>query len=125
MLWLSIQYSATGNITCGVNEYKYFSWVSSITDTTDYIGIHDIEDISRLIKLYPNPANDYLVLEIPQQFDMQNFQAVIINSEGKTLKTSSLSGPKPYLSIVNLPSGLYLLRIENQQVKASKRFIKK
>lgn len=114
-----------GDITCGVNEYKYFSWVSSITDTTDYIGIHDIEDISRLIKLYPNPANDYLVLEIPQQFDMQNFQAVIINSEGKTLKTSSLSGPKPYLSIVNLPSGLYLLRIENQQVKASKRFIKK
>ena len=124
---LAIQSKASyrDDITCGDPEIEFFAWVSSITDTTDYLGIHDVEDISRSINLYPNPANNYLVLEIPQQFNMQNFHATIINSEGKTLKPFSLSGSKPYLSIVNLPSGLYLLSIENQKMKASKRFIKK
>lgn len=114
-----------GDITCGVNEYKYFSWVSSITDTTAYVGIYDLVDISQTIKLYLNPADDYLVLENSPQFDFQNYQAEVINNEGKTVKILSLLGRNPYITIGNLPSGLYLLRLENQKMKASKRFIKK
>ncbi len=124
VLAINTVFGNRGDITCGVNEYKYFSWVSSITDTTAYVGIYDLVDISHTIKLYPNPADDYLVLEISPQFDFQNYQAEIINSEGKTVKILSLLGRNPYISIGNLPSGLYLLRLENQRMKASKRFLK-
>ncbi|MFA6950455.1 MAG: T9SS type A sorting domain-containing protein [Lentimicrobiaceae bacterium] len=123
---LAIQTKASyrDDITCGDPEYEFFAWVSSITDTTDYEGIHDVEDISHSIKLYPNPANDFITLEIPYQYDKQNFQATLINSEGKIIKTLLLSGARPYFNTANLPSGLYLLRIENQNIKASMRFIK-
>jgi len=124
VLAINTVFGNRGDITCGVNEYKYFSWVSSISDTTAYVNIRDVEDISHSIKLYPNPASDFITLEIPHQYDKQNFQAEIINSEGKIVKTLLLSGRNPYISLGNLSSGLYLLRLENQKMKASKRFMK-
>ncbi|MBW6492608.1 MAG: T9SS type A sorting domain-containing protein [Lentimicrobium sp.] len=125
VLAIQTQASYRNDITCGDPEYEFFAWVSSITDTTAYVGIYDLVDISHTIKLYPNPADDYIVVEISPQFDMQNYQAEIINSEGRIVKTFSLSGTKPYLNTANLPSGLYQLRLENQKITASKKFMKK
>lgn len=125
VLAINTVFGNRGDITCGESELEHFSWVSSITDTTAYVNIRDVEDISHSIKLYPNPASDFITLEIPHQYDKQNFQAEIINSEGKIVKTLLLSGRNPYISLGNLSSGLYLLRLENQKMKASKRLIKK
>ena len=113
-----------GDITCGDPETEHFAWISSITDTTAYLAIRDMEDIGYSIKIYPNPATEFITLEIPYQYTKQNFQAEIINSEGKTVKTLLLSGRNPYISLGNLSSGLYLLRLENKKMKASKRFMK-
>jgi hypothetical protein len=113
------------DILCGpYPSLKQFAWVYSITDTTAYLGESEMQNLSKLIRLYPNPATDYIALEIPPEFDMINTQADILDVSGKTLKSVVLTGHKPYLYTGDLPAGLYLLRLINKQGFVSKRFVK-
>jgi hypothetical protein len=123
-LSVKIIYGPTGDITCGNDpEFESFIWFSSITDTTAYLGEPEMKDLGKLINLYPNPATDYITLEIPHSFDIQHAQAEIIDVSGKILKSVVLTGQNPYLDTGDLPVGLYLLRLVTKQGFVSKRFI--
>jgi len=116
------------DITCGVypnytTQYED-AWVFSITDSAGISGIGYQETLASKIKLYPNPATDYIALEIPPEFEMINTQADILDVSGKILKSVELTGHKPYLYTGDLPGGLYLLRLINKQGFVSKRFVK-
>jgi len=120
------QFGMTDDIACGpFPSNKHWAWTISVTDTNTYTGVSDYQDVSNLIKLYPNPASDYITIDIPKHLNTQCTLAEVINSEGKTIKTISLTGNTPYLQTSDLPAGLYLVKLENQKMKVSKRFIKK
>ncbi len=115
-----------GDIACTSNPIPShqtpFTWLFQITDTAASVGIYEpLPSIH--IKLYPNPATEYITLEIPPQFDMKHTQADIIDVSGKIMQSTILTGQKPYLYTGNLPAGLYLLRLVNKQGFVSKRFV--
>lgn len=60
------------------------------------------------IKLYPNPANDELWLEIPALTGSQNYE--IIDLSGRKVLTGKFLGAKNRISISSLNSGTYLLK---------------
>jgi hypothetical protein len=102
---------------------RYFTWLFQITDTAASLGI--TEQLPTInIKLYPNPATDYIALEIPPEFDMKQAIAEITDIAGRKMQSIVLSGNKPYLYTGDLPAGLYLLRLINKQGFVSKRFVK-
>jgi hypothetical protein len=120
------QFGMMDDITCGpFPSNKHWAWIISVTDTNTYTGITEYQDMSKIINLYPNPASDYIALEIPKHLITKNTIAEIINSEGITVKKIELSSYTPFLQISDLPAGLYHLKIDNQKMKSSKRFIKK
>jgi len=116
-----------GDFTCTTTDDPYhcyyYAWVIQIHDTAASVGIND--QLSTInIKLYPNPATDYIALEIPPEFDMKHTIAEIADIAGRKMQNVVLTGHKPYLYTGDLPAGLYLLRLINKQGFVSKRFVK-
>ncbi len=120
------QHGMQDDIACGpYPSVKRWAWVFSISDTSDYLGVPNLNEWNNYIKLYPNPAQDYITLDISHKFDLCNSYAEIFNSVGKTIKTVQLSSNKPYVYTGDLPSGMYLLKLKNKAGYACKKFIVK
>jgi len=121
-------FGSSGDLTCGTtydSTQRSFSWIAHFTDTTNGygLGVYE-EEANRYIKVHPNPATDYIALEIPPEFDMKHTIAEITDIAGRKMQSIVLSGNKPYLYTGDLPAGLYLLRLINKQGFVSKRFVK-
>ena len=77
-------------------------------------------DIASNIKVFPNPANDELNVEIP--FD--NAQVRIINSIGIIVKEVILSNEK-VINISDLANGLYIISVDDNKGPITETFVKK
>lgn len=65
------------------------------------------------LKLYPNPAQDYLNLSIPAA-EVREAKLSIFNTQGRLLRQM------PYterISVADLPKGVYLISVENRNKK--------
>lgn len=68
------------------------------------------------LKLYPNPAGDYITAEFPVS---QNAEIRVLNNAGTVVKTFRVSGSdqKHNLNISELPDGFYHLQVIEKQDK--------
>jgi Secretion system C-terminal sorting domain/Domain of unknown function DUF11 len=70
-----------------------------------------VDDIASLgLKVYPNPAKDYVVIEMGKNRN-SNFSIEILNLLGQVLKTQTLSGIQEQVEISDLQKGIYFLKI--------------
>ncbi len=78
-------------------------------------GINDINNEDAQIKLYPNPANDLCNLQITG--GNKAFSASVFDVTGREIKTlfSNQLVANFSFSVENLPSGIYCLRISDEQ----------
>lgn len=104
--------------------YYFIDNICVSTDSTDCllattIEYHEIEDG---IKIYPTPSNQgYIFIELGTLIETYNYE--IINNIGDIVKLGQVNSNenRGYISLSNLPQGLYFLRIYNH----SKNIIKK
>ena len=78
------------------------------------------------IKVYPNPARDYISIETAQNVSDIKYQ--IINSNGQILKSGILSTNNEQIDLNNFIDGFYILRFlsnKNKALKTIKLIIKK
>lgn len=68
------------------------------------------------LKLYPNPANDYLILDYDATLTSA-IQFKILNSIGMTVKTFSFDGSMHTIQIEDLSPGIYFLQSEFGHIK--------
>lgn len=77
------------------------------------------------IKLYPNPFQDFLYLELPVK-DFQDAEFQLFDSSGKLLRTEKIKNSKSEFNFSSLPSAMYLFNIiENGRSIKSFKIIKK
>jgi hypothetical protein len=75
------------------------------------------------IKIYPNPTNDFVTIQVPKNFE--NNQVEILDLSGKILFSKTLS-ESALLDLSHLYAGTYFIRIiQNQQVLGINRIIKR
>ena len=77
------------------------------------------------IDLWPNPTDD--ILYISGCHSQDNIQFIVVDSRGSVVmqeEVASISG-RITLNVVNLPSGVYMLRALSGNSFATKRFVKK
>lgn len=97
------------------------------TDTSDCkivvgIGIDDYTSNSHLT-IYPNPVTEFLRIE--NEVSFVNAHIIIQNLMGQTLlRQDGISGTQTSIDLRQLSSGLYLLRIEDQEQRIIKTLIK-
>lgn len=97
--------------------------VEAIVDTSCVlVGIDQNEKISSVWRLYPNPVNDQLTVEV---FDDEVLNAIeIYTVQGRLVKNSIESVQKKVISVQDLTEGLYLVKVNTNKGIYSKLFIK-
>jgi len=89
---------------------------------SDIVGINESIDNS-FITIYPNPANDYLMINTQS---INNDEIQIFNAFGQNVMiVESLHNvPQQRIDISQLPAGIYFIRISNDVNNITKKIIK-
>jgi len=89
-------------------------------------AIHPGEEQGYSATLYPNPAQEHLLVDISGR-TRQNFTIKMISTQGYLVKSKefTLQNGRIRLDIQSLPRGIYYLRIETQQGIHTKKVILK
>ncbi|WP_298535574.1 T9SS type A sorting domain-containing protein [uncultured Algibacter sp.] len=114
----------------GAYELGGTAWtagVNAIEDTGDALSID--EDVLHKIKLFPNPTNNILNFRLPNNLISNNLSISIYSSLGYLIKVIQLdknvSNGHVMISLADLSSGLYILRISDSgETKFTSKFIK-
>jgi len=81
-------------------------------------GVDAVKEIGTAMVIYPSPAVDKITLaNIPEGAKL----AVLYRLDGRVISTISLASASQDIDVSSLPSGFYLLRVNNNTVK----FVKK
>jgi aminopeptidase YwaD len=83
---------------------------------TDVMAL-DIKDFSmspNSVKLYPNPATDYVNLHLPAAV-LYNNEVGIYDIYGKLCKTFTMNELSTRIQVSDLVSGVYFIRLQNEQ----------
>jgi hypothetical protein len=120
-------YTFTDKTSPRNGNYKYR------LNAIDYDGKNTLSDIVSQsfncfseveVSLFPNPAVDKVVVYFEDK-ETENYDANIIDKSGKSaMKTTVKSNVRNYVSVGNLPEGIYMFQIERNGKVTSKRFIK-
>jgi hypothetical protein len=92
---------------------------------TNSVGIKEINQSDRLYAIYPNPADDSLIIDLTS-WDSENLILQIVGMEGKlALKKNIQGSSKNMIDISDLGDGAYLILISDAtgQTLGSKRII--
>ena len=84
-------------------------------------GNKEVEDITLMVSVYPNPTTDYLILKVGTfQLSTLNFQLFDMN--GKIIESNKLESNETSIRMNNLIQATYFLKIidNNKEVKTFK-----
>lgn len=123
----SLDLSAFAGQSCKV---AFFGTEGTIDNLNDYdIHIDDVKvdlvtaiysDIEGVLKLYPNPAHDRVMIEHPAITESSSIQFVGMDGKIREAKTISVRNGKVELGLTCMPSGLYVVRISGIQSAISR-----
>ncbi len=83
--------------------------------TVDYVGL-DEAHLQDEIKLYPNPAQNYLGISFPYEVASTQLSILIKDASGRSVKTFTHEKGGEFKGEITLPNGLYFVEISNQGV---------
>lgn len=88
------------------------AWISAGYPTVS--GYTNLQDISatKLYHLYPNPAANILFVSFESEF---SGKLVLIDMQGKILKEETLFSGLQQVDVSNIPTGLYILKIQSEK----------
>jgi len=88
------------------------------------LGINDNDLSLATIVMYPNPAQEYVILSNPQSIDLE--QAVIYDMNGRLIQTIDLTnmGIEKVIDIANLNAAVYHVMIQSAEGQISKQLLK-
>lgn len=102
------------NFTDGTSNPYAFSEVETLTFSGIISGIETLAGESGIFSLYPNPAHNLLYLK---GVTKGNYPVTIFSPTGSFQMRTRISDPELPINISQLPTGLYLLQINNQVLK--------
>ena len=102
---------AGGSVAQGVQQPYEISIV---------LGVEDLQ-ISLNMKVYPNPTSDFLILNVGN-FELSTLNFELYDISGKLLERKKITSITETISLVNLPSSTYFLKVtsNNEEIKTFK-----
>ena len=107
-------------ISLALPTWSDFPFINEPFCNPNKYGISET-DANALIRLYPNPAVDFLYLEIENE---NILQLSVIDIAGKTIFTENHSAPSIRLEINQIPAGMYIVKARTAYKTFTRRFIK-
>lgn len=89
-----------------------------------YVGIDEKPKANNLVSIYPNPSKSIINVEFNSNID-NDISITLVNSFGKVLKQKrGIANQVQHINISDLPSGLFIIYVEQNGSVASEKFIK-
>ena len=85
-----------------------------------YVGIEKTKNLR--FSIYPNPATDKILLEMPALPEACTL--VIENITGKEVIKKSITEPQVQIDLTGLSRGVYFVKIKGQQIQYIEKIIK-
>ena len=92
------------------------------TTFTTGVGIDNIT-LANSINLMPNPADNYIDLTINSNVEVK--EAVVYNAFGQMIQTVELNDNYARIDLSDMAAGMYFVRVNGDNVSATKKFIKR
>ena len=98
-------------------------WTEAVSFTTaEEVGIDNIT-LANSISLMPNPADNYIELRISSNVKVK--EAVVYNAFGQMIQTVELNNNEARIDLSGMASGMYFVRVNGDNMTATKKFIKR
>jgi len=119
------QIEAVNPNPCTPAKSNYSTTKSNIA-TNDPGVITSINNFTEqhIIEVYPNPANNQIIISYPEYSLKKNVLCNIYNIDGKLLKSLPVIDITTSVNISELHSGVYILKVSDENEIAVKRIIK-
>ncbi len=90
------------------------------------LGVTDFYSYNLFMNVYPNPAKDYIYINLDYAVEVKNIQLQILNVMGQEIMRVSLNKIKKsnFINVEKLNPGLYFLTIRNGDQLSSAKFLK-
>lgn len=111
--WL-LKLDSTGCLDPGCGNINY------VSDTEEAVFLN-----GKNIKIYPNPAKDYIQVELPADFDLrQGTYAVLASSSGGIVRREKMDGPSAQINLSGVAPGVYYVMIRRgNEIVGSKKVV--
>ena len=85
----------------------------------------DMEDVTPEITLYPNPAADFMYIDITTEISNE-MEVFVTDMSGRTISGLSFTNDEDMLvlDVAALPAGLYMLSVRQGDVTTTANFVK-
>jgi hypothetical protein len=100
------------------------SGYAAYAQTMVTVGNNYVSASDKTFLVYPNPANDQVIIDFADFSTEYNTVVELLNVDGKLLLSQCVSKRKTQLDISALPSGIYVLRVTDNKSVVVKRFTK-
>lgn len=94
-----------------VCPYGESNFVSGDNINTD---VEEIKDVSKHLQLYPNPANDLIIIRLDDLNASLKYMDVY-DMTGRKLLSANIDGQSHEFSVANLRSGVYYIRVRTDK----------
>jgi hypothetical protein len=114
-----VSWTEEGEVVCEETTYTFIA-TTSRTLTANLINTEGVGEQGNTIVIYPNPVSDKLTIEAAEAIgsvEVYNLVGVLIYSQKECFN-------KLEISTLNLPSGLYFIRLSTNKGVEMRRFIK-
>jgi photosystem II stability/assembly factor-like uncharacterized protein len=120
--FLSPTVGFAGGAVLGPDSGGIYKWTGDIT-----LSINNIAQPGLTVEIYPNPAKDKLVIQLPNEFPLpDNLTLGLINVVGQTIKQVSINSKLTNIELGDLPEGIYFYQLRDEQnILTTGKIIKK
>lgn len=90
------------------------------------VSVEELQDISNQVKVFPNPTNSNLTIQLSDAPAAENYRISIFNLPGAKVFSDRLEKQERYktLNLAPLPAGSYFLRLSGDRGFAFKKIIR-
>ncbi|MEO1518885.1 MAG: M4 family metallopeptidase [Bacteroidota bacterium] len=116
----SNQLDGEGDATVFIEDAAWGVWFA--TGRRVLTNTEEVSDVNQQLRLFPNPADDQVNLrfgEAPKGV----YQLTLYDWQGRLLWQSTASGTDALIPTANLPSGAFVLQIQTQKERISRKLI--
>ena len=75
------------------------------------------------VKIAPNPATDFIVVDLPEKMNSEEAIIALISADGKVVKNHVMTGSQATINVNDLPTGMYVLKLISETATAQETII--
>jgi hypothetical protein len=85
----------------------------------------DENEVDLNVNLYPNPASDFITIDIFDKYNSGNLKLEIVNSLGQIVTEKSIQdkNEKVILDVTHFSKGLYFVRVSSERINTTKKLL--